>query len=128
MNTTNKRQFLFAALALTGIFAIPCAQGAVILYTSPVWADNPTSYHACNVTNIGTTPLTVKTEILDSAGVVLQTDTFKILAGGSREITDSSSGFARCRFTTTANRIRANITVFHYNTDHYETLALDPAR
>lgn len=125
----NKSQFSIVALALVGFFVAPsAAQATVILYTSLIWADNPASYHACNVSNIGSTPLTVKTEMFDFTGTLLQTDTTKILAGGSREVTDPSSGFARCKFTTTANKIRANITVFHFNTDHYETFAIDPAR
>jgi hypothetical protein len=129
MNTTNKRQFLFAALALASFFIMPSAQ-AVSLYTSPVWADHGSSYHACNVTNIGIKPLSVKTEMFDSSNNVLITRTDTLAAGQSTEVTDplTTGAFARCRFTAIANKIRANITVFHYNTDHYETLALDPAR
>ena len=122
--------FSLAALVLPGV-----AQATTILDTSPLFANNGQSYHACNVANVSSSPVALKVDMLDSSGVVIATSgaaNITLAAGHSTEISHSStySGFARCRFTFSVppGDIRANLSVFHWTGAFYYTLAMSEAR
>jgi hypothetical protein len=141
-----RNQLLIPLLAVTSI-AIAIAPAAArastpgdispaqVLNTSPLWADTK-SYHACNVVNVSTSSQSISLEIIESDGAVLATSgstPITVLSGSSTEISAGASyvGFARCRVTTYngTGTIRANLTVFHANTDGtYQTYAVSEAR
>jgi hypothetical protein len=139
MNLIKKTNLLFSALAMAVLISTPNNASAVAgdigtgrtLNTSPLWADNAQSYHACNAVNVTVSNIAVTISLLSQAGVVLKTAPFTILPGQSVELANPTtySGFARCRFSNVnENFIRANISVFHWTGTYYDTLAIDSAR
>jgi hypothetical protein len=144
MSIVSRNQLLAPLLAVIGIAIGPAAarastpgdiSPAQVLNTSPLWADTK-SYHACNVVNVSTSSELISIEIIESDGAVLATSgssPITVLSGSSTEISAGASyvGFARCRVTTYSGpgTIRANLTVFHANTDGtYQTYAVSEAR
>jgi hypothetical protein len=144
MSIISRYQLLVPLLAVTAIAMAPAAarastpgdiSPAQVLNTSPLWADTK-SYHACNVVNISTSSQGISLEIIGSDGTVLATSgssPITVSSGTSIEISAGASyvGFARCRVTTYygSGTIRANLTVFHANTDGtYQTYAVSEAR
>jgi hypothetical protein len=144
MSIVSKNQLLVPLLAVMAVAIAPAAarastpgdiSGAQVLNTSPLWADTK-SYHACNVVNVSSTSESISLEIIESDGAVLASSgstTITLPAGSSTEISAGVSyvGFARCRVTTYngPGTIRANLTVFHSNTDGtYQTYAVSEAR
>lgn len=144
MRTIRKSQLLIPLVAMTAVALAPAAalastagdrSPAVILNTSPLWADAQ-SYHACNVVNVTTLLINVSIEIIESDGAVLASSgstAIGISAGNSTEISVGASyvGFARCRVTlyNAADTIRANLTVFHsLGSGNYQTYATSEAR
>jgi hypothetical protein len=144
MSITSRNQLLAALLMLIAVAMAPTASRAStpgdinpaqVLNTSPLWAD-ANSYHACNVVNVSTSAQSISIEIIESGGSVLATSgstPIAVPAGTSTEISAGTAyvGFARCRVTmyNGTGTIRANLTVFHSNTDgSYQTYAVSEAR
>ena len=140
----TRNQLLIPLLAVTATAIAPAAarastpgdiSPAQVLNTSPLWADTK-SYHACNVVNVSTSSQSISLEIIESDGSVLASSgstPITVLSGSSTEISAGAGyvGFARCRVTTYygPGTIRANLTVFHANTDGtYQTYAVSEAR
>jgi hypothetical protein len=124
---------------LTRRAILPVSAHAVELSTSPVYADAVSngSYHACNVTNVSASSVTLKVLMAASNGVVIASSgaaDITLDAGHSTELINHSAytGFAICRFeldnNEVKNNVRANISVFHFTGAFYQTLALSEAR
>jgi hypothetical protein len=101
-----------------------------ILNTSPLWSDSGQSYHACDVANVSASPVLIVIDLINSSGGVLATSgasAINLAVGDSVEIANFSAtytGFARCRFTSSApGTVRANLTVFHWTGTYFDTLA-----
>jgi hypothetical protein len=144
MSIISRNQLLVPLLAVIAVAMTPPAARAStpgdispsqVLNSSPLWADTK-SYHACNVVNVTTSSEAISMEIIGSDGTVLATSgstAITVSSGTSVEISNGASytGFARCRVTLYygSNTIRANLTVFHPNTDGtYQTYAVSEAR
>jgi hypothetical protein len=134
MLRSRKNQLSVSLLAMTA-FVLPASAHAAELNTSPLWADSGPSYHACNVANVSTSPVTLKVTMLNSSGVAIATSgttNITLNAGATYELLQSTySGFAYCRFNLpneVGTAVRANMTVFHSTGTYYETLALSEAR
>jgi hypothetical protein len=133
MLRSMKKELSISLLAMTTL-VLPVAVHAVELNTSPLWADNGQSYHACNVANASTSSVTLTISVVNSSGVLIATSfNFTLAAGASVEInTDEHySGFAYCRIDLpngAGNTVRANLTVLHFTGSSYDTLAASQAR
>ena len=128
-----------AALAPSSAFAVAGdAALAKILETSALWADSGHTYHACNITNVTTSNLLVKVDLLDNAGNTLLTSgaaPVTLSPGATSETSpfsiESYTGFARCRFTIaggSADAVRANEMVFFSVGTYFQTFAISEAR
>ena len=109
------------------------ASTIVPLNTSPLYADNGISYHACNVVNVTQSTQNVKIDLLNGAGTVVATSGAAPVAVGAGAVYEVSgggfSGFARCRFSNVnGDNVRANISVFRWTGTYYETLSTSEAR
>jgi hypothetical protein len=131
----RKNKLSVSLLAMTVLVLPASAHAAGVLYTSPLWADSSSSYHACNVVNIFTQPVTLKVQMFNSSGVVIATSgaaDITITAGHSYELEQSTyTGFAYCQFNLPSENgvvVRANLSVFHSTGVYFETLALSEAR
>jgi hypothetical protein len=130
MKKITKSIHYLAVTLLASFFPLSAANAAnTSIYTSAVWADHPYSYHACNISNLGTGSLTVVITLYAYDGPAIQTSTANILGGQSYEMKIFDSGFARCQFTyPSTGKVRANISVFHNAGTYYDTLAFDSAK
>jgi hypothetical protein len=94
------RKELSVSLLAISAFALPAIGHAVELNTSPIYAENSQSYHACNVTNISNSTVTLGIQIVNSSGIVIKSLNTTLNAGTSTELATAGnySGFAYCRF------------------------------
>jgi hypothetical protein len=109
-----------------------------VLNTSSLYAGSGKTYHACNATNVTTSNVLLKIDLIDQFGDNLATTGTSALtldAGLNFELVvtpnETFTGFARCRFLVysgNADEIRANETVFYFNGTYYETVAFSEAR
>jgi hypothetical protein len=134
MLRSRKNQLSVSLLAMTA-FVLPASAHAAELNTSPLWADSGPSYHACNVANVSTSPVTLKVTMINGSGAAMATSgpaNFTLNAGVTYELIQAAyTGYAYCRFNLpneVGTAVRANIAVFHYTGAYYETLALSEAR
>lgn len=127
------KQRLLAVGFGVGLGLLSSTANATIWATGPVWADSGQDYHACNVVNVSSAPITdVTIELYKPDGTVLVQSgvitlqprvTFELAAG-------NYTGFATCRIFSLAPgwQIRGNVIVFHNNGTYFETVAHDAAR
>ena len=109
------------------------ATSSVNLYTSPLYADNGGSYHACNIANIYKSPLVVTIQMFgDSSTAIRSLSNYTLQAGSTIELSNAGfgyTGFARCVFTVkSSSYVRANATVFHYAGSYFDSIAFSEAR
>jgi len=128
-----KQRLLAVGLAL-GLGLLGSTANATIWATGPVWGENGSDYHACNVVNVSSVPITdVSIELYKSDGTVLtQSGIITLQPRISFELSlfGGYTGFASCRIFSAVPswQIRGNITVYHWNGTYYETVAHDAAR
>jgi hypothetical protein len=135
MLRSGRNKLSVSLLAMTALVLPASAHAAGVLYTSPLWADSGSSYHACNVANIFTQAVTLKVQMFNSSGVVIATSgatDITITAGHTYELSQGTyTGFAYCQFSLPSETgivVRANLSVFHSTGTFFETLALSEAR
>jgi hypothetical protein len=130
----SKRKGLSIPLLAMTALVLPVTAYAAELNTSPLWADNGQSYHACNVANVLTSSVALTISVINSSGVLIATsNNITLAAGTSVEInTDEHyTGFAYCHIdlpNEAGNTVRADLTVLHFTGSFYDTLATSQAR
>ena len=90
-----RRSLVLPVLAL---FLATAASADTTLSTSSFVA-SATQDVWCNVTNLGTKPVTVTMEHVNIDGMVLMTGTLEIVPQGSDSTSMDGAGLVRCRFT-----------------------------
>jgi hypothetical protein len=130
---STRKELSVSLLAMSALVLPASAYAGGIYYTSPLWADNGQSYHACNVTNHSTGDVQLIIYIYNWNGVAIASspggeNSFVLHPQQTYRLDDRSAnytGFAYCVFNpTSASSIRANMSVFHNTGAYFETLAL----
>jgi hypothetical protein len=134
-----RKELSASLLAMSALVLPASAYAGGLYYTSPLWADNAQSYHACNVANHSTGDVQLIIYIYDWKGYAIAfspggENGFFLHPQQTYRLDDRSAnytGFAYCVFNLyigSAGSIRANMSVFHNTGAYFETLALSEAR